>query len=632
MKSIPHQPIITQNTQGPDSTHTSLNSIHPNNPNDNPNQPLFSNQNILLSQTQPNALASNQSPPLSYTQANLPTFYTNTNQSNPTPHYANNVLKPYDHFDSSLANGVMGVSIKVSFPNEKYDKIEKISAKKYISNTTDCTYEHTQVSSPAQRPSFPQDFRMITTQNPLFPVITNHRLSEQIEQNQINQINGIHVINGISPGQNPSQDVESEVMKPKGMTNRVGIASETHFVYAEDETQENAPKQRKRSEGAMYAYKLRKRSNHTVLLEPNSNIDLPPNHGHNYDEEDEIFEKLVDDEDDFGEIAEEEEENKPKKTTMSKFSEVPLQNEPAENLKNPLKESENLEKERNSPQASKEEEEKICMKNLAEGDKIEEKTNKIKEAEEVNCDITCKDKISRNQMHQEHITSPTLFPKKSSNIADGSKSHHASQSSLPISPSKTPNKKLKNDSSQKSILFTKTLGMSPSRKKLKEKHTTKCKKRNYFTNISPLNLEQQEKEFFLNQCKKNPVFEYDHYKMAEKIMHTFKKPSGDYLKLAVKILQDFIQHYGSESNYLKLEGGEILSVVETEQIFMDYISDLGLENHISIRFSENTVIFYFKFIFYRFRPLLFRMIIGQGRALLQLEFQLSIGNIESWEL
>ena len=38
----------------------------------------------------------------------------------------------------------------------------------------------------------------------------------------------------------------------------------------------------------------------------------------------------------------------------------------------------------------------------------------------------------------------------------------------------------------------------------------------------------------------------------------------------------FLEHYGSESNYLKSEGRVITEREETEKIFMAYLEELGI--------------------------------------------------------
>ena len=58
-------------------------------------------------------------------------------------------------------------------------------------------------------------------------------------------------------------------------------------------------------------------------------------------------------------------------------------------------------------------------------------------------------------------------------------------------------------------------------------------------------------------------------------MSQFKEPNDEYMLIAKKILDSFLNTYGSESNYLLTEGN-ILTQEETEKYFMDYLEALGV--------------------------------------------------------
>ena len=76
--------------------------------------------------------------------------------------------------------------------------------------------------------------------------------------------------------------------------------------------------------------------------------------------------------------------------------------------------------------------------------------------------------------------------------------------------------------------------------------------------MTPINVIEQQEFFFANGCKINPTFEYANYAKTLKFRHLHSRPRDEHLELAKKILDSFIEAYGSESNYLKSEG-EILS-------------------------------------------------------------------------
>lgn len=108
--------------------------------------------------------------------------------------------------------------------------------------------------------------------------------------------------------------------------------------------------------------------------------------------------------------------------------------------------------------------------------------------------------------------------------------------------------------------------------------------------IIPSNLEEQKKIFFDSGYKVNPVFTYAATKKNEalRILNLFYRPDGTLLSLAVKILDSFIEFYGTESNFLE-SMGELLTQSQTADAFHSYISALQLEDYISFVFSSNTV-------------------------------------------
>jgi len=58
--------------------------------------------------------------------------------------------------------------------------------------------------------------------------------------------------------------------------------------------------------------------------------------------------------------------------------------------------------------------------------------------------------------------------------------------------------------------------------------------------------------------------------------------------IAKKILDSFLNSYGSESNYLLTEGN-ILTQEETEKYFMDYLEALGVADQVLLNFCRNKV-------------------------------------------
>eukprot|EP00351_Strombidinopsis_sp_SopsisLIS2011_P001340 CAMPEP_0116887708 /NCGR_PEP_ID=MMETSP0463-20121206/22330_1 /TAXON_ID=181622 /ORGANISM="Strombidinopsis sp, Strain SopsisLIS2011" /LENGTH=82 /DNA_ID=CAMNT_0004550943 /DNA_START=360 /DNA_END=608 /DNA_ORIENTATION=+ len=70
----------------------------------------------------------------------------------------------------------------------------------------------------------------------------------------------------------------------------------------------------------------------------------------------------------------------------------------------------------------------------------------------------------------------------------------------------------------------------------------------------PKNIDEQHEAFFESNCKINPQFEYENYTMTQKILSQFKEPSDEYMQIAKKIIDSFLEIFGSESKYLESEG------------------------------------------------------------------------------
>lgn len=113
--------------------------------------------------------------------------------------------------------------------------------------------------------------------------------------------------------------------------------------------------------------------------------------------------------------------------------------------------------------------------------------------------------------------------------------------------------------------------------------------RHFMWPITPLNLEEEEENFFKSGCKANPAFAYQKPKVAARYLKLFKKPDGSVLPLAVKIIEAFLKTYSSESKFLSTDGGEVLSLSETKQVFQNYIDGLELGQYLKLDFSYNTV-------------------------------------------
>ena len=105
------------------------------------------------------------------------------------------------------------------------------------------------------------------------------------------------------------------------------------------------------------------------------------------------------------------------------------------------------------------------------------------------------------------------------------------------------------------------------------------KKRNQFKyNLFltlPKNLEEEIQKFFDNGCQVNPQFEYESPCLTSKFLAQFKNPSDEHMQIATKIINSFLQTFGSETEYLRQEGG-IITQEETEEHFLTYLEELDI--------------------------------------------------------
>ncbi len=113
--------------------------------------------------------------------------------------------------------------------------------------------------------------------------------------------------------------------------------------------------------------------------------------------------------------------------------------------------------------------------------------------------------------------------------------------------------------------------------------------RHFMWPITPLNLVEEEETFFRSGCRVNPQFEYKSSKMARRMIRCFKPPAGNLLPLATKIIEAFMKYYGSESQYLEKDGGDVLTLSETKVLFQKYIDDLALTELVTLDYSYNAV-------------------------------------------
>lgn len=105
--------------------------------------------------------------------------------------------------------------------------------------------------------------------------------------------------------------------------------------------------------------------------------------------------------------------------------------------------------------------------------------------------------------------------------------------------------------------------------------------------VAPTNVVDQQEYFFQNNCAVNPILNYSQSSQQD---YTSKfKVSSKYLLEATKILESCLSDYTTESSYLEADGGSLLSKESTICYFNNYMSNLGLENTLSLKFSTEAI-------------------------------------------
>lgn len=107
----------------------------------------------------------------------------------------------------------------------------------------------------------------------------------------------------------------------------------------------------------------------------------------------------------------------------------------------------------------------------------------------------------------------------------------------------------------------------------------------------PDNWEEEERKFFEANGDYDPQFVYDYPSINKRFIKMFPEPKYDYIDHAKKILDKFLETFGSESKYLATEGRKLTEKEEVEKIINDYLDDHGPEvkSVAKINFSTKNV-------------------------------------------
>jgi hypothetical protein len=94
----------------------------------------------------------------------------------------------------------------------------------------------------------------------------------------------------------------------------------------------------------------------------------------------------------------------------------------------------------------------------------------------------------------------------------------------------------------------------------------------------PANWEEEEKKFFEAIEKGeiyNPQLLYHGPVTSRASVKQFAAPKHDLFDQSIKIMEAFLNHYGSHSKYLKKMGATITDQEEVEKRIHEYLNELG---------------------------------------------------------
>jgi hypothetical protein len=132
-----------------------------------------------------------------------------------------------------------------------------------------------------------------------------------------------------------------------------------------------------------------------------------------------------------------------------------------------------------------------------------------------------------------------------------------------------------------------------SKKKAKQPKKPKVKKVKkakigHIGKLAPININEEFHRFFESGCTINPIFEYADGLDPSLYLSKFP-PCADYVESARFILDSCLKEYGSETRYLQIDGGELLTQQETVDYFDAYMRNLNLDGMVNVVFSENAI-------------------------------------------
>ena len=140
--------------------------------------------------------------------------------------------------------------------------------------------------------------------------------------------------------------------------------------------------------------------------------------------------------------------------------------------------------------------------------------------------------------------------------------------------------------SKKNLMKSKSQATSISKNNYKKIKRFKKKKKKFskLTDLVPINLDEEKRKFFEQDCNYNPQFIYN----SENIKFKIPNPDSKYLSLAMKIINNVINRYGSDSGFFKSFGKRV-TIDEFKQGFADYVNEQDLAEITKLKFTTTNL-------------------------------------------
>jgi len=107
--------------------------------------------------------------------------------------------------------------------------------------------------------------------------------------------------------------------------------------------------------------------------------------------------------------------------------------------------------------------------------------------------------------------------------------------------------------------------------------------------INPTNIAQERNLFLLDQTRENPIFEYSDQGRCDELLDAHSKPNTEYLSAAIRVIENCLAKYGSESRYLTEVGDMIVNEEQACDLIGDWLRKNDLADEVKLHFNRTSV-------------------------------------------